>query len=82
MGRIGAVAATQVGGLLLAAGLGLNSNFSVFILSAALATTIFGVITFRVKPVVTPTAKAVKYQDIRSRSRMLASFRKAAAFSV
>ncbi|MCP5978854.1 hypothetical protein NL364_30635, partial [Klebsiella pneumoniae] len=30
MGRIGAVAAPQVGGILLAAGLGVNSNFLLF----------------------------------------------------
>lgn len=37
IGRIGAVAAPQVGGLLLAMGLGTNSNFVAFALSAALA---------------------------------------------
>lgn len=54
MGRIGAVAAPQVGGLLLAAGLGVNSNFLVFALGAALAAVLFGVITFRVRPVADP----------------------------
>ncbi len=54
MGRIGAVAAPQVGGLLLAAGLGVNSNFLVFALGAALAAVLFGVITFRIRPVVDP----------------------------
>lgn len=37
VGRIGAVAAPQVGGLLLAAGLGVNSNFLAFAGAAALA---------------------------------------------
>lgn len=60
MGRIGAVAAPQVGGLLLAAGLGVNSNFLVFALGAALAAVLFGVITFRVKPVVGSAPRAVK----------------------
>lgn len=46
------------------------------------AVALFGVITFRVKPVVAPTAETVKYQDIRSRPRALAFFRKAATFSV
>lgn len=54
MGRIGAVAAPQVGGLLLAAGLGVNSNFLVFALGAALAAVLFGVITFRIRPVADP----------------------------
>ncbi|MCV9994145.1 aromatic acid/H+ symport family MFS transporter [Paeniglutamicibacter sp. ZC-3] len=54
MGRIGAVAAPQVGGLLLASGLGVNSNFLVFALGAGLAAVLFAVITFRVKPVADP----------------------------
>lgn len=54
MGRIGAVAAPQVGGLLLASGLGVNSNFLVFALGAGLAAILFAVITFRVKPVADP----------------------------
>lgn len=37
IGRIGAVAAPQVGGLLLAAGLGVNANFLLFALAAAAA---------------------------------------------
>ncbi|MBE9375457.1 aromatic acid/H+ symport family MFS transporter [Saccharopolyspora sp. HNM0983] len=37
MGRIGAVAAPQVGGLLLGAGLGVGSNFLVFAIASALA---------------------------------------------
>ncbi|GAA5153736.1 aromatic acid/H+ symport family MFS transporter [Pseudonocardia eucalypti] len=37
IGRIGAVAAPQVGGLLLAAGLGVNANFLAFAAAAALA---------------------------------------------
>ena len=37
VGRIGAVAAPQVGGLLLAAGLGVNANFLIFALAAAAA---------------------------------------------
>jgi AAHS family benzoate transporter-like MFS transporter len=36
-GRIGAVLAPQVGGLLLAAGMGVNSNFLVFAIAAAIA---------------------------------------------
>lgn len=54
MGRIGAVAAPQVGGLLLVSGLGVNSNFLVFALGAGLAAVLFAVITFRVKPVADP----------------------------
>ena len=54
MGRIGAVAAPQVGGLLLVSGLGVNSNFMVFALGAILAAVLFGVIAFRVKPVLDP----------------------------
>lgn len=54
MGRIGAVAAPQVGGLLLASGLGVNSNFLVFALGAGLAAVLFAVITFRVKSVADP----------------------------
>ncbi|GAA5135359.1 hypothetical protein [Pseudonocardia adelaidensis] len=37
VGRIGAVAAPQVGGLLLAAELGVNANFLVFAVAAAVA---------------------------------------------
>jgi AAHS family benzoate transporter-like MFS transporter len=37
VGRIGAVAAPQAGGLLLAAGLGVNSNFLAFAGAAAVA---------------------------------------------
>lgn len=54
MGRIGAVAAPQVGGLLLVSGLGVNSNFLVFALGAVLAAVLFAVIAFRVKPVADP----------------------------
>lgn len=57
MGRIGAVAAPQVGGLLLASGLGVNSNFLVFSLGAGLAAVLFAVITFRVKPVTDPATQ-------------------------
>lgn len=53
VGRIGAVAAPQLGGLLLAAGLGVNSNFIAFAAAAALAAVLLGAIAVRVKA--TPT---------------------------
>ncbi|MCG2621196.1 aromatic acid/H+ symport family MFS transporter [Arthrobacter sp. I2-34] len=49
VGRIGAVAAPQVGGLLLAAGLGVNSNFLAFAGAAAVAAVVLGVITAKVR---------------------------------
>lgn len=42
IGRLGAVAAPQVGGLLLAAGLGVNSNFIAFALAAGIAAALIG----------------------------------------
>ncbi|WP_425548054.1 MFS transporter [Arthrobacter ginkgonis] len=47
LGRIGAVMAPQVGGLLLAAGLGVSSNFIAFAAAAALAATLLGVLVRR-----------------------------------
>lgn len=44
VGRIGAVAAPQVGGLLLAAGLGVNSNFLAFALAAGAAAVLLAII--------------------------------------
>jgi len=43
IGRIGAVAAPQVGGLMLAAGLGVNSNFIAFALAAGVAAALIAV---------------------------------------
>ncbi|MFE8886375.1 MFS transporter [Pseudarthrobacter enclensis] len=54
VGRIGAVAAPQVGGLLLAAGLGVNSNFLAFAGAAAAAAVLLGFIITKNSP-----AKAV-----------------------
>jgi AAHS family benzoate transporter-like MFS transporter len=54
VGRIGAVAAPQVGGLLLAAGLGVNSNFLAFAGAAAAAAVLLGFIITK-----NSTAKAV-----------------------
>jgi AAHS family benzoate transporter-like MFS transporter len=48
IGRIGAVAAPQVGGLLLAAGLGVNSNFLAFSGAALVAAVFLSVISARV----------------------------------
>jgi len=53
VGRIGAVAAPQLGGLLLAAGLGVNSNFIAFAAAAVLAALLLGVIALRVKATTT-----------------------------
>ncbi|MCZ1071589.1 MFS transporter [Rhodococcus sp. A5(2022)] len=44
VGRIGAVAAPQIGGLLLAAGLGANSNFILFAVSALIASLLLTVV--------------------------------------
>jgi AAHS family benzoate transporter-like MFS transporter len=49
VGRIGAVAAPQVGGLLLAAGLGVNSNFLAFAGAAAVAAVLVGAISLKIK---------------------------------
>ncbi|MDQ0618435.1 MFS transporter [Arthrobacter globiformis] len=54
VGRIGAVAAPQVGGLLLAAGLGVNSNFLAFAGAAAVAAVLLGFIGIK-----TSSSKAV-----------------------
>lgn len=49
VGRIGAVAAPQVGGLLLAAGLGVNSNFLAFAGAAAAAAVLIGALAIKIK---------------------------------
>ncbi|MGG5172284.1 MFS transporter [Pseudarthrobacter sp. J1738] len=49
VGRIGAVVAPQVGGLLLAAGLGVNSNFLAFAGAAAVAAVLLGAISLKNK---------------------------------
>ncbi|WP_449372690.1 hypothetical protein [Arthrobacter psychrolactophilus] len=49
VGRIGAVAAPQAGGFLLAAGLGVNSNFLAFAGAAAIAAILLWVISVQVK---------------------------------
>ncbi|WAH98818.1 MFS transporter [Arthrobacter sp. MMS18-M83] len=49
VGRIGAVAAPQAGGLLLAAGLGVNSNFLAFAGAAAVAAVLLGAIGSKIK---------------------------------
>ncbi|MDQ0634056.1 AAHS family benzoate transporter-like MFS transporter [Arthrobacter pascens] len=49
VGRIGAVAAPQVGGLLLAAGLGVNSNFLAFAGAAGIAAVLLGAIGMKIK---------------------------------
>nr|WP_129587410.1 aromatic acid/H+ symport family MFS transporter [Arthrobacter alpinus] len=58
VGRIGAVAAPQVGGVLLAAGMGVNSNFMAFAGAAAVAAILLWVISVRIKstPESTPTS--------------------------
>ncbi|NUU31845.1 aromatic acid/H+ symport family MFS transporter [Arthrobacter sp. C9C5] len=48
-GRIGAVAAPQIGGLLLAAGLGVNSNFLAFAGAAAIAAVLLVVVGLKLK---------------------------------
>ena len=48
-GRIGAVAAPQVGGLLLAAGLGVNSNFFAFAGAAAIAAVLLVAVSLKLK---------------------------------
>jgi AAHS family benzoate transporter-like MFS transporter len=49
VGRIGAVAAPQVGGLLLAAGLGVNSNFLAFAGAAAIAAVLLVAVGLKLK---------------------------------
>lgn len=49
VGRIGAVAAPQAGGLLLAAGLGVNSNFLAFAGAAGVAALLLGAIGAKIK---------------------------------
>ncbi|MBT2533817.1 aromatic acid/H+ symport family MFS transporter [Arthrobacter sp. ISL-48] len=48
VGRIGAVAAPQAGGLLLAAGLGVSSNFLAFAAAAAVAAILLGAISIKI----------------------------------
>lgn len=60
IGRIGAVAAPQVGGLLLAAGLGVNSNFLAFAGAALLASVVLFVISGRVRATTSIQAGAHK----------------------
>jgi AAHS family benzoate transporter-like MFS transporter len=57
VGRIGAVAAPQVGGLLLAAGLGVNSNFLAFAGAAAVAAILLGAIGAKIKTAKIETPK-------------------------
>ncbi|MCX2750185.1 aromatic acid/H+ symport family MFS transporter [Arthrobacter sp. MI7-26] len=56
VGRIGAVAAPQAGGLLLAAGLGVNSNFLAFAGAAAVAAILLGAISAKIKTAKIKTA--------------------------
>ncbi|MBT2597155.1 aromatic acid/H+ symport family MFS transporter [Arthrobacter sp. ISL-72] len=49
VGRIGAVAAPQAGGLLLAAGLGVNSNFLAFAAAAAVAAVLLAAVGIKLK---------------------------------
>jgi len=49
VGRVGAVAAPQVGGLLLAAGLGVNSNFLAFAGAAAVAAVLLAAVGIKLK---------------------------------
>ncbi|MBT2523636.1 aromatic acid/H+ symport family MFS transporter [Arthrobacter sp. ISL-28] len=60
VGRIGAVAAPQVGGLLLASGLGVNSNFLAFAGSAAVAAVLLGFIGTKI----TSSSKAVGASNV------------------
>jgi len=60
-GRIGAVAAPQVGGLLLAAGLGVNSNFLAFAGAAAIAAVLLAAISFKLtSKLSTPSSTGAK----------------------
>ena len=54
-GRIGAVAAPQVGGLLLAAGLGVNSNFLAFAGAAAIAAVLLAAVGLKLKSKLSPS---------------------------
>ncbi|SFT91185.1 MFS transporter, AAHS family, benzoate transport protein [Arthrobacter sp. ov118] len=54
-GRIGAVAAPQVGGLLLAAGLGVNSNFLAFAGAAAIAAVLLAAVGLKLKSKSSPS---------------------------
>lgn len=67
VGRIGAVAAPQVGGLLLAAGLGVNSNFLAFAAAAAAAAILLGAIGTKIKTAKIKTAK-IKSAEIQSKN--------------
>lgn len=60
VGRIGAVAAPQVGGLLLAAGLGVNSNFLAFAGAAAVAAILLAAIGAKI----TSSSKAVGVSNV------------------
>ncbi|WP_043481358.1 MFS transporter [Arthrobacter sp. SPG23] len=54
-GRIGAVVAPQVGGLLLAAGLGVNSNFLAFAGAAAIAAVLLAAVGIKLKSKLSPS---------------------------
>ncbi|SEJ48102.1 MFS transporter, AAHS family, benzoate transport protein [Arthrobacter sp. yr096] len=58
-GRIGAVVAPQVGGLLLAAGLGVNSNFLAFAGAAAIAAVLLAAVRFTIKTKISQGASNV-----------------------
>ncbi|WP_369745861.1 MFS transporter [Paenarthrobacter sp. AMU7] len=58
-GRIGAVIAPQVGGLLLAAGLGVNSNFLAFAGAAALAAVLLAAVGLNIKTKISQGANNV-----------------------
>ena len=55
-GRIGAVVAPQVGGLLLAAGLGVNSNFIAFAGAAAIAAVLLAAVGLKLKSELSPSS--------------------------
>ncbi|MEK0154942.1 aromatic acid/H+ symport family MFS transporter [Arthrobacter oryzae] len=55
-GRIGAVVAPQVGGLLLAAGLGVNSNFIAFAGAAAIAAVLLAAVGLKLKSKLSPSS--------------------------
>ncbi|MCD4852353.1 aromatic acid/H+ symport family MFS transporter [Arthrobacter sp. AK01] len=56
-GRIGAVVAPQVGGLLLAAGLGVNSNFLAFAGAAAIAAVLLAAVGLKIKSTISQGAR-------------------------
>ncbi|WP_043805699.1 MFS transporter [Paenarthrobacter aurescens] len=58
-GRIGAVIAPQVGGLLLAAGLGVNSNFLAFAGAAAIAAVLLAAVGLKIKSKISQGASNV-----------------------